>query len=109
MLHIWLISFNHWFRQWRHSLLMLLFCFSCIGFISIPILVHAQGANVKQAEDQVIREFALPEIPVQPPVYQAEPTYTEPTYTEPAYTEPAYTEPLILACPNQPNYHCGNS
>lgn len=87
-----------WFRRWRNSILIMLFCLSCVGFSTVPALVRAQNASdVKQAEDQIIREFALPKAPAEPPVYQAAPAYSEPLYTEPAYSEPAYVEPAYVA------------
>ncbi|HEY9639544.1 MAG TPA: cellulose biosynthesis cyclic di-GMP-binding regulatory protein BcsB [Coleofasciculaceae cyanobacterium] len=73
----------------------MLFCLSGLSFSFLPTRVQAQSANrdVKQAEDQVIREFALPQLPAQPPIYQPEPAYTEPTYSEPTYSEPASSDP----------------
>src|SRR5690349_19073332 len=105
MFRIWLTSLNSRFRKWRNLLLIMLFCLSYISFSLLPARVQAQNTNndVKQAEDQVIREFALPQLPAQPPVYQPEPTYSEPTYSEPAYSEPAsepaYSAPAPVAAP----------
>jgi cellulose synthase operon protein B len=93
MFRIWLTSLNRRLRKSRNLLLIMLVCLSCLSFSVLSMRVQAQSADVKQSEDQVIREFALPQLPAQPPIYQPEPAYTEPAYTEPAYTEPAYTEP----------------
>lgn len=60
------------FRLWQRYPLAWLFCLSCIGLgLGLTATqVHAQSDPVEQREEQVIREFVLPNTPTQAPVYR---------------------------------------
>jgi hypothetical protein len=71
-----------------------LFVLAIGGISLVPIALHAQEAQtVQQAEDQMIRQFALPEAPAQPPVYRAEPI-------APAAPPPVAPAPATPSAPN---------
>jgi cellulose synthase operon protein B len=62
------------FRLWRRSLVWLL-CLSCLStLLGLTTLAQAQTDRpIQQQEEQVIREFVLPEAPRQAPVYRPRP------------------------------------
>lgn len=82
---------------------LLLLC--CSGLIAgfAPTLIHGLGtsavaqSNVKQQEDRVIRDFALPSAPSQAPVYQPQPAPA--ADPEPA-SEPAAASPSAAPSDN---------
>jgi cellulose synthase operon protein B len=76
-----------------------------IGAISlVPLVLHAQEAQpVQQAEDQIIRQLALPEAPAQPPVYRSAPVAPSappPSAPPPSAPAPAAPAPATPAVPN---------
>ncbi|WP_416670539.1 cellulose biosynthesis cyclic di-GMP-binding regulatory protein BcsB [Egbenema bharatensis] len=76
----------------RITLLLTLFGLP-IGAVSlVPVVLHAQETQpVQQAEDQIIRQFALPEAPAQPPVYRSQPA--APAAPPPSAPPPAAPPP----------------
>lgn len=93
MIFTWLTSISFWLRKWRIALFITLFCLGCVGFSAIPIQVRAQSAtDIKQTEDQVIREFALPRVPERSPVYRPRPaTQAAPVRPQPRQAQPKAT------------------
>jgi hypothetical protein len=107
--------FPNWFNAYvwqffrkRIRLISLVLLFGLSGIAAFaPVALRAQEAqSVQQAEEQVIRQFALPEAPPEPPVYRSAPV--APVYrSEPSAPAPIYrNEPSVPAAPavtiNQP-------
>lgn len=94
-------NFDRFWQFLRHrsriAILLVLFCLSGVA-VSLAPKVRAQEAQppIQQAEEQVIRQFALPEAPAQPPVYRAEPA--APVYSAPA-SAPAPAATTTAATP----------
>ncbi|MGF1496815.1 MAG: cellulose biosynthesis cyclic di-GMP-binding regulatory protein BcsB [Elainellaceae cyanobacterium] len=94
------------FRHWRqHSLGLLL----CVGALSLgmaiaPTLATAQSdADLRQQENQLIREFSLPSRPAPAPVYRPRPNpapapaRSNPPAPRPAAASPAPADPAPAA------------
>lgn len=98
MLPDWFRFSRFWqvYRRQRMLLLAILFCFSGVA-VMVPIAIRAQDTPpIKRAEEQVIRQFALPDVPAQPPVYRPEP----PAPIEPVRSEvPAAQTPPVAFAP----------
>ncbi|NJO43117.1 MAG: cellulose biosynthesis cyclic di-GMP-binding regulatory protein BcsB [Cyanobacteria bacterium RU_5_0] len=78
-------------RRWQIHPVIWLLCALC-GLGLIPTLASAQTDDLQRQEDQVIREFALPEPAAPPPVYEP-PGYEPPAAPPPADLAPEEPEP----------------
>lgn len=108
MLPDWL-NFSHLWRFLRRrgyiAVFLTLFGVSSVAVSLVPIAVRSQEAKpIQQAEEQVIRQFALPPAPAEPPVYweaPAEPVY-EPAPAPAAEYYPAESAPMPTSAPAAP-------
>lgn len=97
MMSDWFNSLRFWFsrKSSRLAVLLLLFCASTVAVSVISVRDRAQATQpLQQAEEQVIRKFALPEAPAQPPVYRPAPA---PVYSPRYSAEPVYSAPSAPA------------
>ena len=91
MMSDWFNLFRFWFsrKSFRFAILLLLFCCSTIAVSLVAVSDRAQATQpLQQAEEQVIRKFALPEDPAPAPVYRPAPA---PAYSPRYSPEPAYS------------------
>ncbi|MBD2069464.1 cellulose biosynthesis cyclic di-GMP-binding regulatory protein BcsB [Leptolyngbya sp. FACHB-671] len=92
------------FRLWRRSLI-LLFCLSCLStLLGLTTLAQAQTDRpIQQQEEQVIREFVLPEAPRQAPVYRPRPAPpSAPPASSGGRSQPSNTSPRPAPAARQP-------
>ncbi|HIK31404.1 MAG TPA: cellulose biosynthesis cyclic di-GMP-binding regulatory protein BcsB [Oscillatoriales cyanobacterium M4454_W2019_049] len=104
-----------WLWKQRYWLLAMV---GAIAMITTGNWANAQSneklqQQIQKEEQQLIQQYTLPDVPVEPPVYQEapapayepEPTYEEPAYEEPSYEpapEPAYEPEPVPVTPEQP-------